>query len=439
MKNTFVISCPIDTYSGYGSRSRDLIKALINLDKYDVKILPQRWGNTPHSFIEDHNEEWGFLTPHLMTGPMTQQPDIWAQITVPNEFQAIGKFNIGITAGIETTICAPQWIEGMNRMNLNLVSSEHSKKVFQDSKFQKQDDKTQQVIGNVELTSPIEVLFEGVDVTKYFQSPLPPTSEIKQALDTIEEDFAFLFVGHWLQGDFGQDRKDVSGLVRVFLETFKNKKIKPALILKTMSGPASITDRDQILKSIDRIKKSSNSKTLPNIYLFHGEISDDEVNQLYNHSKVKAMVSLTKGEGFGRPLLEFTQTKKPIIASNWSGHIDFLNHEFTSLVPGNLTPIHPSAQVKDMLIEGSQWFTADYGFVSGLLKDYVDNYKKYQEKGKRLGFYCKTNFSFEKMQEKLDLILTEKIPEFPKQVQLKLPSLKRIELPKLSKIESQTK
>jgi glycosyltransferase involved in cell wall biosynthesis len=374
-----------------------------------------------------------------MTGPMTQQPDIWAQITVPNEFQAIGKFNIGITAGIETTICAPQWIEGMNRMNLNLVSSEHSKKVFQDSKFQKQDDKTQQVIGNVELTSPIEVLFEGVDVTKYFQSPLPPTSEIKQALDTIEEDFAFLFVGHWLQGDFGQDRKDVSGLVRVFLETFKNKKIKPALILKTMSGPASITDRDQILKSIDRIKKSSNSKTLPNIYLFHGEISDDEVNQLYNHSKVKAMVSLTKGEGFGRPLLEFTQTKKPIIASNWSGHIDFLNHEFTSLVPGNLTPIHPSAQVKDMLIEGSQWFTADYGFVSGLLKDYVDNYKKYQEKGKRLGFYCKTNFSFEKMQEKLDLILTEKIPEFPKQVQLKLPSLKRIELPKLSKIESQTK
>lgn len=435
MKNTFVISCPIDTYSGYGSRSRDLVKALINLDKYDVKIMPQRWGNTPWNFIEDHNEEWGFLTPYMLQGQMTQQPDIWAQITVPNEFQAVGKYNIGITAGIETTICAPQWIEGMNRMNLNLVSSEHSKKVFQDSRFQKQDDQTKQVVGTVELTSPIEVLFEGVDITKYFQSSLTSTSEVGQALNTIEEDFAFLFVGHWLQGDFGQDRKDVSGLIRVFLETFKNKKIKPALVLKTMSGPASIIDRDQILKKIDIIKKSINSKTLPNIYLFHGEISDNEVNQLYNHSKIKAMVSLTKGEGFGRPLLEFTQTKKPVIASNWSGQVDFLNHEFTSLVPGILNNIHPSAQVPDMLIDGSQWFTADYGFVSGLLKDYVENYKKYQEKGKRLGFYCKTNFSFEKMQEKLDSILTEKVPEFPKQVQLKLPQLKKIELPKLKKIE----
>ena len=435
MKNTFVISCPIDTYSGYGSRSRDLVKALINLDKYDVKIMPQRWGNTPWNFIEDHKEEWGFLQPHILQGPMTQQPDIWAQITVPNEFQPVGKFNIGITAGIETTICAPQWIEGMNRMNLNLVSSEHSKKVFQDSKFQKTDEQTKQVVGNVELTAPIEVLFEGVDITKYFQSPLTPASEIGQALDTVEEDFAFLFVGHWLQGNFGQDRKDVSGLIRVFLETFKNKKKKPALILKTMSGPASITDRNKIQKDIDRIKQSINSKNLPNIYLFHGEISDSEVNELYNHSKIKAMVSLTKGEGFGRPLLEFTQTKKPIIASNWSGQIDFLNHEFTSLVPGTLNDIHPSAQVPDMLIEGSQWFTADYGFVSGLLKDYVENYKKYQEKGKRLSFYCKTNFSFVKLLEKLYLILTEKIPEIPKQVQLKLPQLKKIELPKLKKVE----
>ena len=435
MKNTFVISCPINTYSGYGARSRDLVKALINLDKYDVKIVPQRWGNTPWNFIEDHEEEWGFLVPHMLTGQMTEQPDIWAQITVPNEFQAIGKYNIGITAGIETTICAPQWIEGMNRMNLNLVSSEHSKKVLQDSKFQKKDDKTGQVIENIELKAPIEVLFEGVDITKYFTSPPPPSSEICQALDTIEENFAFLFAGHWLQGDLGQDRKDVSGLIKVFFETFKNKKTKPALVLKTMSGPASIIDRDQILKKIDMIRGAVNSKNLPNIYLFHGEISDEEVNHLYNHSKIKAMVSLTKGEGFGRPLLEFTQTKKPVIASNWSGQVDFLNSEFTSLIPGNLTPIHPSAQVKDMLIDGSQWFTADYGFVSGLLKDYFENYKKYQDKGKRLAHYCKTNFSFEKMQEKLDTILTSNIPELPKQVQINLPKLKKIELPKLKKVE----
>jgi glycosyltransferase involved in cell wall biosynthesis len=434
MKNTFVISCPIDTYSGYGSRSRDLVKALINLDKYNVKIMPQRWGNTPWGFIEDHQDEWGFLQSHILTGNLTEQPDIWAQITVPNEFQPVGKFNIGITAGIETTICAPQWIEGMNRMNLNLVSSEHAKKVFQDSKFQKQDEKTKQAVGIIELIAPIEVLFEGVDITKYFASPLTPASEIKQALDNVKEEFAFLFTGHWLQGDIFQDRKDVGGLVKIFLESFKNKSKKPALILKTMSGPTSIVDRDSILKKLDAIRKSVNSKNLPNIYLFHGEVSDDEMNQLYNYSKIKAMVSFTKGEGFGRPLLEFTQTKKPVIAPNWSGQLDFLNPEFTSLMPGTLTNIHPSAQVQDMLIEGSQWFTVDYGFAGGLLRDYFENYKKYQDNGKRLAHYCKTNFSFEKMQEKLDTILTTNVPEFPKQVQLKLPQLKKIELPKLQKV-----
>ena len=435
MKNTFVISCPIDTYSGYGSRSRDLVKALINLDKYNIKIMPQRWGNTPWGFIEDHQDEWGFLQSYILTGNLTEQPDVWAQITVPNEFQPIGKYNIGITAGIETTICAPQWLEGMNRMNLNLVSSEHAKKVFQDSKFQKQDEKTKQAVGIIELTAPIEVLFEGVDITKYFASPLTPASEIKQALDNVKEEFAFLFTGHWLQGDIFQDRKDVGGLVKIFLESFKNKSKKPALILKTMSGPTSIVDRDSILKKLDAIRKSVNSKNLPNIYLFHGEVSDDEMNQLYNHSKIKAMVSFTKGEGFGRPLLEFTQTKKPVIAPNWSGQLDFLNPEFTSLIPGTLTNIHPSAQVKDMLIDGSQWFTVDYGFAGGVLRDYFENYKKYQDNGKRLAHYCKTNFSFEKMQEKLDTILTTNVPEFPKQVQLKLPQLKKIELPKLKKVE----
>ena len=135
------------------------------------------------------------------------------------------------------------------------------------------------------------------------------------------------------------------------------------------------------------------------------------------------MVSLTKGEGFGRPLLEFSQTKKPIIASNWSGHTDFLNHEFTSLIPGELTKIHPSAQVKDMLIEDSMWFTADYGYVSGLLKDYFENYKNYQDKGKRLAHHCKTNFSFDKMQEKLGVILEDKMPQ---RIELKLPQLKKI-------------
>ena len=154
MKNTFVISCPIDTYSGYGARSRDLVKSIIELDKYDVKILGQRWGSCSFGFVNDH-PEWHFLRNHMIGG-IDQKPDIWAQITVPNEFTPVGKYNIGFTAGIETTLCAAPWVEGMNRMDLNIVSSEHSKQVFLQSKYDKVDQKTNQKIGVISIEKPIE-------------------------------------------------------------------------------------------------------------------------------------------------------------------------------------------------------------------------------------------------------------------------------------------
>ena len=155
------------------------------------------------------------------------------------------------------------------------------------------------------------------------------------------------------------------------------------------------------------------------------------MNQLYNHPKVKAMINLTKGEGFGRPLLEFSLSKKPIIVSGWSGHIDFLNPEFTSLLPGKLENVHPSAAVPNMILEESQWFSVDHGHVGHYLKDVFENYKKYTDGAKRQAYKSKNEFSWDKMFEKVDQVLTERIPEFPKEVQLQLPKL---ELPKLQKI-----
>ena len=191
-------------------------------------------------------------------------------------------------------------------------------------------------------------------------------------------------------------------------------------------------DRDELLKRINAIRSTINSTNLPNIYLLHGEFTDSEMNEIYNHPKVKAMVCLSKGEGFGRPLLEFTQSKKPIIATNWSGHVDFLNPEFVTLVGGTMTPVHPSA-ANQWLLKESQWFTPDSGQVGYHLKNMFENYKDYADGGKRQGFHAKTNFSFEKMTEKMAEYL-KRVPEFPKQAQLKLPQLKKIELPKLNKV-----
>jgi hypothetical protein len=431
MKPLFIISCPIDTYSGYGSRSRDLVKSIIELDKYDVKVLPQRWGNTPWNFIEDH-VEWMFLKKYMLNSPqLPKQPEIWAQVTVPNEFQPIGKYNIGFTAGIETTICAPEWIEGINRMDINFVSSEHAKKVFEQSVFEQKDERTNQIVRQIKLEKPVEVLFEGADIEQYY--PLE-SHQIKDIdLKSIKEDFAYLFVGHWIQGDVGEDRKNVGLLVKAFYETFKNKMKKPALILKVSGAGASYMDREDMLNRIAQIRASVNSNNIPNIYLLHGEFSDQEISQLYSHPKVKAMVSLTKGEGFGRPLLEFSLVKKPIITTNWSGHTDFLNEEFVTMINGELKNVHPTAVVPNMILAESQWFSPDHGQIGFYLKDVFENYKKYTDGAKRQAFRSKTEFSFDKMKEKLGEFLDKNIPEFPSQVQIKLPQLKKIELPKLTK------
>jgi len=425
MKPTFVISSPFDTYSGYGARSRDVIKAIIATDKYNVKLLSQRWGSTPFGFCGDNPEFANLLD--LVIPTLTEQPDIWAQITVPNEFQTLGKYNIGFTAGMETTLVHGTWVEGMNRMDVNFVSSEHSKKVFLNSVFEKQDNH-KKVIGEIKITKPIEVLFEGVDLDVY-----KPTNEIFD-LSEVKESFAYLSVGHWMQGDMGEDRKNIGLLIKAFFETFKNKSKKPALILKTSSAGSSYMDRDSILKKIQAIRNSVKSKNLPNVYLLHGEFTNKEMNAIYNHPKIKAMVSLTKGEGFGRPLLEFSTAKKLIIVSGFSGQMDFMKPDSSIIIGGTLKNVHPSAVVENMILPESQWFNPDHGQVGHALRDVFDNFKKYKDFGKKQAYHSTSNFSWGMMRDLLDSRLTELIPDFPKQVELKLPKLNLPTL-NMSKIE----
>ena len=418
-----VVSCPIDTYSGYGARARDFVKALIQTDKYDVKILSQRWGNTRFGYLQDHKE---YDLESRIIPNLTSQPELWFQITVPNEFQKVGKYNIGVTAGIETTQCDATWLQGVNRMNLVLVSAKHAKAVFESTKYTMQDKNTNQVTGNLELTVPVEILFEGADITKYFPKPSTAID-----LSNIKEEFCFLNVGHWMQGDLGEDRKNIGYLIKAFCETFKNKAKQPALILKTMQVGTSIMDRERILDKIDAIKKSVRGR-LPNIYLFHGEVSDEEMNQLYNHPKVKAMVSFTKGEGFGRPLLEFSLVKKPIVVSGWSGHTDFLDKELTLMVGGELKKVHSSAAQKNIILEESQWFSPNDQEAAQAMNNVYKHYKQIIINAKKQGTKNTKEFNYDKMVEVLDQLLIQYVPDFPKQIELTLPKL---ELPKLEKID----
>ena len=435
MKPLCVVSCPIDTFSGYGARSRDFVKSLIKEkdSEWDIKIMPQRWGDCPWNFLSKDDPLRQRFMPQLQ-----QKPDIWMQITVPNEFQAIGKFNIGVTAGIETTIFPAEFIEGMNKMNLNLVSSHHSKNVAQQSQFEKKNQQGQ-VERVIKLEKPIEVLFEGLDLNKYYKN-----SNKTSILDGINEEFCFLYTGHWLPGAFGEDRKNTGLMIKTFLETFNTpSRKKPALILKTNQASYSLMDRVEVLKKINKIK-SQVTGNLPKIYLLHGEMTDDEMNELNNDPRVKSFVSFTKGEGFGRPLLESAVTGKPVITTNWSGHIDFLHPDYNILIGGELKNVHKSA-ANQFLLKDSQWFNINTAIASRAMKDVFNHYKKYIEKSRKQTQYIKDNFSFDKMGELINNFMP-KIEAAPQMQQLQLPKLKKInnkppeipklKLPKIKKVEA---
>jgi len=428
LKPIFVISCPYDTYSGYGGRARDIAKAIIKLDKYKVFLISQKWGETPQGFCNDH-EDWKWLYDYQLkqSDQTFKKPDIWMQITIPTEFKPVGNFNIGCTAGIEATSCKPEWIQGLNQMDVNFVSSEFAKEMFENTKFEQKNQQGQQV-AIVELTKPIEVIFEGADLDVYKKIPAKEAKTLD--LDNVKEEFAFLSVGHWMQGQIGHDRKNIGKLVNLFFETFKGKRKKPALILKTSKGVCSYTSRDKVLEDIRAIKERI-SGDLPNVYVLHGDLSDEEMNKLYNHPKVKAMVSLTKGEGFGRPLLEFSLSGKPVMCSGWSAPMDFLKPEYCALLPGKLENVHPSA-ANDWLIKEAKWFQVDDNYVKSYLKNFYEKYKTWIDKGKRQAYYAKTNFSWDKMKDLVGNKLEEIIPEIAQEVNLNLPKLN---LPKLKKVK----
>jgi len=423
IKKFCVVSCPISTRSGYGARSRDFVRALISIrPDWDIKILSQRWGNTPMDALVPGEDD--DLLSRIIMKKEDRKPNVWIQITVPNEFQPVGDYNIGVTAGVETTVMPPECLEGMNRMDKVLISSNFGKEISKRNVYDRKDSATNKDMGKLELNKPIEVLFEGIDL-KVYDNKAKSEPRIDEIMKDVDESFCFLFVGHWLKGDFQEDRKNVGGMIRVFLEAFKNKKNPPALILKTNRGNSSLTDRVYTKKIIEQIKESIDTKRLPNIYLLNSDLTDKEVNALYNHSKVKAHISFTRGEGFGRPLLEATISGKPMVVSAWSGQVDFLNPEMVTLIGGTLNNVHPSAADDKFLLKDAKWFQIDYNAAGGVMQDMFKNYKKYLEKSRKHRQYTKDRFTFEKMAELLDTYLGD-VDSKPQTVGLTLPKLKKI-------------
>lgn len=426
-----VVQAPFATRSGYGDMSRDYIRQILDTEKYEVKLVSMPWGSTPMNALDMDNPEHKRIMDCMMsnTDRLDRKPDLFVQISVPNEFQPIGKYNIGITAGIETTVCSPQWIEGCNRMDLIITISNHSKSVFESTRIEARNPNTNEVIRSLSIETPVKVVHNcaDTDVFRYVKAK-DISDPVNELFDAVEEDFNYLFVGHWLKGEVGEDRKNLGLLVKIFCETFKGDDNAPGLILKTSGADFSIMDREEILSKVASIRKNVGDGC-PNVYVIHGDLSPSEMNELYNHPKIKVNVSFTKGEGFGRPLLEASLSGKPVVASAWSGHVDFLNPEEAILLVGELKKVDESAVWDGVILKDASWFNIDEAFAKKALLYIRENYKSFQGKARRLGRKNAKEFSYDSVRNTMHGVLEESVPEFESQptlVDLELPTLKKL-------------
>jgi hypothetical protein len=430
-----ILQSPLWTRSGYGDWALAIAKSLLRYSKFDLRLAPTVWGACSKKNLtsEINDPEGKELLGRVLQGNLNKQPELFIQMTIPNEFQTPAKFNIGMTAGIETTVPRAEWLEGLNRMNLNIVTSIHARDVFAGANYTKKlpNGTTEPLV----VKKPMEVLFWGANTSIYGK-----TGEISLALEdalkNVPETFAFLFVGQWTSNNIRGDRKAIGYLIKTFLETFADVPNPPCLILKTSGAQICIMDKYDCINKIHdvtgMVKQAMPNAKLPNVYLLHGELEDNEMNSLYNHEKIKVHVSFTHGEGFGHPLLLATLSGKPVVTPKWSGHLDFLNPKYAKFFDGNLVPI-PDEAINDWFVKDARWFEVDYVDAGRKMKQYFTNYDpSLLELSEKLRIENAEKFSLQAMDKAFHALLDKYVPAFAVEETISLPPLKRLGLPKLT-------
>ena len=390
MRKTILVRGPCLSQSGYGEHARMVLRALrTREDVFDIHIIPVGWGHS--GWISETSEFRQWMDAQILkTQGYLQQKlpfDISVQVAIPGEFEKLAAINIGVTAGIETTKMSPDWIQKSNLMDKVITISRHAKWSYENTVWEGQD----QVGNPVSLRSTVPI-----DIVGY------PVRNIDQddsfQLD-LQTDYNYLTVGQW------GPRKNMENLVKWWLEECWDQPV--GLILKTSFRRNNIMDRyfttsrlESIIKSVELDQEERECK----IYLLHGDLSEPEMQSLY--AKADCMISTTHGEGFGLPLFEFALHGKPIIAPEWSGHLDFLinNKKKPGFMPVkyDIRPVDKSAVVNDIIIQDSMWcYPQEASFKQRLRQARKSD--KWLKRAQEHVSYIEETFSEEQINEKFVL------------------------------------
>lgn len=405
MRKKVLVKGPALSLSGYGEQTRFALRCLReHEDKFDIFLVNIPWGKTGWTIEQSEETEWIAQLMAKTHGYIQQKGpfDLSIQVTIPNEFEKIAPVNIGYTAGIETTKVSPQWIDKAKLMDKIIVVSNHSKTVFDSTEYKLQHPQTGQVI-DFKNTTPIEVVHFPVKKVQPKQLEL-----------NLETDFNFVSVAQW------GPRKNAEATIACFYEEFKND-ANVGLIMKVNLAKNCMMDRIICERRLESIKKNySDAKC--KVYLLHGNMTEEEMAGLYSHSKIKAIVSTTHGEGFGLPLFEAVCAGLPVIAPKWSGHVDFLmapvkedgkeklrNH-FTT-IDFDLGNVNKEAVWEGVIQADAQWCFVKSASVKDAMRTVFKNLPTPIAKAKKLQEYVLEQFAEQKQKQKFIEALNGKSDE----------------------------
>jgi glycosyltransferase involved in cell wall biosynthesis len=332
---------PVLTQSGYGVHNRQVARWLLSRPDLNVTFQALPWGNTP--WYIDQSAQDGLIGEIMKrAGPPGGQYDVTIQLQLPNEWDlTLGKFNVGMTAAVETDKCNPTWVSACNKMNLIIVPSSHTKA---------------NLFSHGGLDTPTIVIPEA-----YADACAKQDDALSfDTLPKFSTNFNFLVFGQITGNNAMNDRKNTFFTLQWLFQTFKDDP-DVGIVLKTNSGRNSLIDKGMTVNMLKQVIAEVRRGPYPKVHLLHGEMTDDEVAALYRHDQIKALVALTRGEGYGLPILEAATSGLPVIATGWSGHLDFLKHGKYVSIYYQLGEVHPSRIDNQICIDnqifmkGSRW------------------------------------------------------------------------------------
>ena len=407
MRKRVLVRAPVLTRSGYGEHSRFVLRALrTQEDKLDIYVLPVNWGQCGWIYNDDEERKWLdeliTKTAHYQQGGQAQY-DMSIQVTIPNEWQPLAPINIGVTAGIETNKVAPVWLERANIMDKVITISNHSKNTFLNTVYDAVHKETGEKL-QLRCNKPI-------DIVRY------PVKEFENTNLNLklETDFNFLTVAQW------GPRKNLENTIKWFVEEFIDQPI--GLIVKTFGKGNSIIDRYAANERFSRLLKEYENRKCK-IYLLHGDMTDKEIHSIYKHPKVKALISLTHGEGFGLPIFEAAYSGLPVITSEWSGHVDFLCapkkdkktgkekiRPHFAKVDYDIAQVQEEARWDGVVQADSMWCFPQQGSYKMKLREVYKDYGRFKKQAKDLQNWLLKSFTKEQQYEKFTTILQEYVDD----------------------------